>query len=136
MDPRLRAAVDTRLAWYDDVFDRHAIPTRNDGGLWWALGPPPPWHSAVKTTEPDVGVDRVLAAHQHGAVADSFGDLELAPYGFTVLVDASWAHHRPPEEQPSGLPQGWTVVRAARLLAEGSRAHDYVGVLLPAVLDR
>jgi hypothetical protein len=137
VDPRLRAAVDTSLAWYDDVFALHGIPTtQDDGGLWWALGPPPPWHSGVKTSEPGVGVDRVLAVHQHGAVADSFGDLDLAPYGFTVLVDATWAHHPPLDEPPSGLPRGWTVVRDTGLLAEWNRAHDYAGVLLPAVLDR
>jgi len=136
VDPRLRAAVDTSLAWYDDVFALHAIPTQVDGGLWWALCPPPPWHSGVKTTEPGVGVDRVLAVHEHGAVADSFGDLDLAPYGFTVLVDATLVHHLPLDEPPSGLLHGWTVVRDAGLLAEWNRAYDYAGVLLPAVLDR
>jgi hypothetical protein len=136
VDPRLRAAVDTSLAWYVDVFALHAIPTQVDGDLWWARRPPPPWHSCVKTVEPGVGVDRVLAVHQHGSVADSFGDLDLAPYGFTVLVDATWAHHPPIDPPPSGLPGGWTVVRGAGLLEEWNRAHDYAGVLLPAVLGR
>jgi hypothetical protein len=136
VDPRLRAAVDTSLAWYVDVFALHAIPTQVDSGLWWALSPPPPWHSGVKTTEPGVGVDRVLAVHEHGGVADSFGDLELASYGFTLLVDATWTHHRPLAPPSSGLSPGWTVVRDAALLAEWNRAHDYAGVLLPAVLDR
>lgn len=136
MDPRLRAAVDTSLAWYDDVFALHAIPTQVEGGLWWATRPPPPWHSGVKTTEPGVEVERVLAVHDHGAVADSFGDLDLAPYGFTLLVDAMWAHHPPLAAPPSALPQGWTVVRDTGLLAEWNRAHDYAGVLTPAVLER
>jgi hypothetical protein len=136
VDPRPRAAVDTSLAWYVDVFALHAIPTQVDGGLWWALSPPPPWHSGVKTTQPGVGVDRVLAVHERGGVADSFGDLELASYGFTVLVDATWTHHRPLGQPSSGLSPGWTVVRDAGLLAEWNRAHDYAGVLLPAVLDR
>lgn len=136
VDPRLRAAVDSSLAWYEDVFALHAIPTECDAGLWWARGQPPPWHSGVKTTEPNLEVDRVLAVHGQGAVADSFGDLDLAPYGFTVLLDATWVHHPPLDEPLSLLPHGWTVVRDAGLLAEWSRAHDYAGVLPPAILDR
>src|SRR5262245_14870857 len=83
VDPRLRAAVDTSVAWYDDVFVLHGLATRIEDGLWWAVDPPPPWHSGVKTTEPEVGIDRVLAAHEDSGVADSFGDLDLRPHGFT-----------------------------------------------------
>jgi hypothetical protein len=136
VDPRLRTAVDTSLAWYDDVFALHAVPTRTAPGLWWATADPPPWHSRVKTTEPGVSLDRVLAARTGpGAVADSFGDLDLRPHGFTLLVDATWVHH-PAVAGHTGLPGGWSVVRDPGLLAEWSRAHDYAGVLLPAVLDR
>ena len=135
MDPRLRAAVDASLAWYDDVFALHRVPTRTEAGLWWALGAPPPWHSGVKTTEPGVETARVLAVHEHGAVADSFGDLDLGAHGFELLIDATWVHHAPLADQPSTLPDGWIVVRDARLLAEWNRAHDYTGVLLPGVLE-
>jgi hypothetical protein len=134
VDPRLRAAVDTSLAWYADVFALHAVPTRVEEGLWWALDDPPPWHSRAKTIEPGVGVERVLEVVEQGAVADSFGDLDLRPYGFTVLVDATWLHHRVGRPS-SDLPSGWTVVQEVGLLAEWNRAHDYAGVLLPSVLD-
>jgi hypothetical protein len=136
VDPRLRAAVDTSLAWYADVFELHGLPTRTEDGLWWALGEPPPWHSGVKTTEPGLGIDRVLDVPVHGAtVADSFGDLDLRPHGFTLLIDATWVHHGPLDEPPADLPRGWTVVGDPGLLAEWNRAHDYTGVLLPEVLD-
>jgi hypothetical protein len=134
VDPRLRAAVDTSLAWYEDVFALHAIPTRTVAGLWQSLAPPPPWHSGLKTTEPGVEVERVLAVHQHGAVADSFGDLGLRAHGFTTLVEATWVHHGPVAPSATGLPDGWAVVRDPGLLAEWSLAHDYAGVLLPEVL--
>jgi hypothetical protein len=134
VDPRLRAAVDTSLAWYADVFALHGIPTRVEDGVWWALEPPPPWHSDVKTTEPGVDVARVLAVQESGAVADSFGDLDLTPHGFTVLIEATWVHHHPLDEPPAELPHGWTVVRDPGLLAEWNEAHDYAGVLVPAVL--
>jgi hypothetical protein len=136
MDPRLRAAVDTSLAWYEDVFALHDIPTRTANGLWWALRAPPPWHSGVKTTGPGVDVRQVLAVHGGGAVADSFGDLDLRPHGFRVLLDAMWVHHAPLSTPPSQLPAGWRVVGDPEMLAEWSRAHDYVGVLSPEVLDR
>jgi hypothetical protein len=136
VDVRLRAAVEASLAWYDDVFALHDIPTRTEAGLWWALEPPPPWHSGVKTTEPGLDVARVLEVHQVGAVADSFGDLDLGAHGFVELIDATWVHHPPIHEPSSELPPHWTVVRDPGLLEEWSQAHDYAGVLLPAVLDR
>ena len=93
MDPRLRAAVDASHRWYDDVFALHGLRARRVGGLWTALDPPPPWHSCVKTVDPGVPVGDVLAAmerHEHGSVADSFGDLDLASSGFTLLFTATW----------------------------------------------
>jgi hypothetical protein len=135
VDPRLRAAVDASLAWYDDIFALHGIPASTDAGLWWALESSPPWHSEVKTTEPGVDVARVLAVYEGGSIADSFGDLDLRPHGFTVLIEAAWVHHAPVAEPASDLPLGWTVVRDTGLLAEWNAAHDYAGVLIPAVLD-
>lgn len=78
----------------------------------------------------------MLAIHESGAVADSFGDLDLAPHGFTPLVDATWVHHPRRNELRSTLPTGWSVVRDPELLAEWNRAHDYAGVLVSAVLER
>src|SRR4051794_19281479 len=94
-DPRLRAALDASRAWYDDVFALHGIATTTGDGLWWALADPPPWHSAAKTLEPGVPVDRVLDAvadRPSCAVADSFGDLDLGRHGFRLLVEATWLH--------------------------------------------
>jgi hypothetical protein len=136
MDPRLRAAVDASVRWYDDVFALHRIPVRNEDGLWSALGPPPPWHSSVKSLRPGIDSERAVRA-THGferdSVADSFGDLELAAYGFEVLIEATWLH-REPDVGSEALPQAWSVVDTVARLAEWSAAHDYVGVLPPAVL--
>ena len=88
MDPRLRAAVAASVAWYDDVFAALRIPVARRGELWVAGGPPPPYHSAVKTLVPGVATEDVLAAmtaFDHGTVADSFGDQDLAPHGFDLL---------------------------------------------------
>jgi hypothetical protein len=138
VDPRLRAAVDASVGWYDDVFALHGIPVRREGGLWSALRPPPPWHSAVKTLEPGVETERVvrsLAELGHGGVADSFGDLELEARGFELLIDAHWVHREPPPESREGLPDGWSVLRTAPELMAWAAAHDYTDVLPPVVLD-
>ena len=138
MDPRLRAAVDASVRWYDDVFALHRIPVRREGGLWSALGSPPPWHSAVKTFEPGVEAERAVRATDGFAqctVADSFGDLDLAPYGFEVLIEATWLHRGPDDSAAGTLPDGWSVVSSVEALAEWATAHDYAGVLPPTVLD-
>jgi hypothetical protein len=74
------------------------------------------------------------AALDHCAVADSFGDLDLARHGFEVLIEATWLH-RPPDDEPGAWPDGWSVVTRADDLAEWVTAHDHAGVLTPAVLD-
>ena len=138
MDPRLRAAVDASRHWYDDVFALHGIPVRVDDGLWSALAPPPPWHSAVKTLEPGIETARVVRAVEgleHCAVADSFGDLEPDRHGFGLLIEARWVHRDPVGEAPDRLPEGWSVVDTEEELAEWAAAHDYTDVLPPAVLD-
>jgi hypothetical protein len=125
------------VRWYDDVFDLHRIPVRIDDGLWAALGPPPPWHSAVKTLEPGIDAARVLEAasrFEHCAVADSFGDLDLRRHGFEVLLDATWLQRAPVGAGPATLPQGWSVVDDEETLTAWGTAHDYDGVLLPTVL--
>lgn len=137
MDPRLRAAVDASVHWYDDVFAAHGVPVEVTGDLWWALGTPPAWHSAVKTLLPYADLEAVLhamAIHEHGTVADSFGTLDLTPHGFDLFIDATWLH-RPADPDPADtLPPGWSVVTDPALLAEWNGHHDTTGVLLPALL--
>ena len=131
-------AVDASRRWYDDVFALHSIPVRVERGLWWALGPPPPFHSAAKTLVPGVETDRVLRAvdaWEHCSVADSFGDLELDRCGFDLLFEATWVHRAPSEHAAGKLPTGWSLVDTTEALAEWSVAHDYEDVLPPAVLD-
>jgi hypothetical protein len=138
MDPRLRAAVEASVRWYDDVFALHRIPVRVEDGLWISLGPPPPWHSAAKTLQPGVGADRVAEAvggPARCAVADSWGDLNLAPYGFHLLIEATWLLRTPRRTASRALPPGWSVVKDFNDLAQWSAAHDYAGVLPPAVLE-
>lgn len=130
-------AIRASRAWYDDVFAAHGIPTRVDDELWWALAEPPPWHSAVKTLGRDVPADRVVRAvepFEHCSVADSYGTLDLVPFGFRRLFTAAWLHHEGARPSVS-LPDGWGVVTEPEDLTRWNEQHDYAGVLLPAFLD-
>ncbi len=136
MDPRLRSAVDASRRWYDDVFALCDVPVRVTDGLWSALAPGPPWHSVAKTLEPGIETRRVMevvAAFEHCAVADSFGD--LAPDGFDLLIEARWVHRDARRGAGHGLPDGWSLVTTAEDLAEWTTAHDYTDVLPASVLD-
>ena len=113
MDPRLGAAVAASVQWYEDVFVALGIPAARRGDLWVAGGPPPPFHSCVKTLAPGVPTAEVLAAmsaFEHGSVADSFGDQDLAAHGFELLIDATWLH-RPGTSGP--MPAEWRAVATA-----------------------
>jgi hypothetical protein len=137
MDPRLRAAVDASVRWYDAVFAVHGIPAVVEGGVWSARGSPPRWHSAAKTVDPSASSEAVLRAvepFEHCSVADSFGALDLSGSGFSVLFEASWVHRPPPVVRAAELPEGWSVVRDAGTLEGWNVAHDTLDVLVPSLL--
>lgn len=137
VDPRLRVAVDSSLAWYDALCALHGVACQVEDGLWVAGGQPPPLHSAVKTVEPGVDPVRVAEiAASRGGVADSFGDLGLESYGFDLLFAARWIH-RPADDLPArDLAPGWSLVTSADGLAAWTAQHDTAEVLLPALLAR
>jgi hypothetical protein len=135
MDQRLETCVAASLAWYADVFAIHAIPTATERGLWRALGAAPPLHSAAKTLETGVREADVLAAvapYDVCSVADSYGDLDLAPAGFAVLIDATWLWHEPLE--PAPMPDEWARVADEVTLGDWVDRHGTAGVFPPAVL--
>lgn len=130
VDERLLAAVSASRRWYDDVFALHSIPVGSDESLWWAEGTPPRWHSAVKTLVPTTdpaAVLRRMEPHGAGAVADSFGLLDLAAHGFELLIAATWVHHRGVADGPP--PTGWVRVLDADVMDRWNQQHDTVGVL-------
>ncbi len=129
-DERLWQAVAASHSWYDDVFALHGIATGCDDALWWSEGPPPRWHSAVKTLVPTTDPSGVLARmepHEHGAVADGFGLLDLSGHGFEPLFTATWLHHA--AVPPSGMPRGWSRVLDDEVMARWNEHQDTVGVL-------
>lgn len=137
MDPRLETAVEVSRRWYEDIFALHGLSARTTTELWMAIDPPPRWHSVVKTLRPGVATDAVLTAmssHEHGSVADSFGELALGSHRFKLLIDATWLYLAPRDRRDVALPSGWTVVEGEQLLSVWNREHGTDGVLLPRVL--
>ncbi|MGD9957866.1 hypothetical protein [Nocardioides sp.] len=141
MDPRLRAAVDESVCWYDELFALHGVGCGIVNGLWTGHGTPPPLHSAAKTVEPSVPAGAALAAveaHEHCSVADSFGDLDAdgaMSSELDLMFEARWLHH-PPLDRTRALPTGWAPVTTATALAQWTARHDTTDVLLPGLLER
>ena len=126
----LLAVVAASRSWYDDIFDLHRIAIGSDGELWWADGAPPRWHSAVKTLVPTTdpaGVLLRMEPHPHGTIADSFGLLNLAPWGFDLLLAGTWLHHH--GLAASAPPLRWNRVLDTDVMASWNQHHDTVGVL-------
>jgi hypothetical protein len=137
-DRRLAIAVRASLAWYEDVFRVHRIPTRYERGLWSALGEPPRWHSAAKTVHPDVSAERVLGAvkeFESCSVADSFGTLDLGEHEFHQWFGATWLFRAAVVNSTSLWPDGWSVVSDDDELAAWNTAQDTTGVLVADLLQ-
>lgn len=136
MDHRLRCAVDASIGWYDDLCALHGVGSALADGIWSALGPPPPLHSAAVTVEPSATAARVLerlADGPVGGVKDSFATVDLGAAGWHLLFEATWLH-LPAPAAPSGMPPGWREVREPAELARWTAGHDTGEVLLPGLL--
>jgi hypothetical protein len=137
VDPRLRAAVDASVCWYEEMFAVHGLAHRVVDGMWLALGRPPALHSAAKSVQPWASSERALsgvAAFEHCSIADSFATLNLP--GFELLFHARWLFREPPPPSRGRLPAGWAPVRSPSELAAWTAQHDTTEVLLPTLLNR
>ena len=137
MDPRLRAAVDASIGWYEDLCSLHGVGTTMHHGLWSSVTAPPPLHSDAVVVEPQVSADQVvdrLRGRATAGVKDSFATLDLERHGMRLLFAASWMY-RPPAPSTTA-PEAWSVVRTEAGLAEWTAQHDTTDVLLPGILQR
>jgi hypothetical protein len=138
VDPRLRAAVDASIGWYEDLTALHGVPSRVADGLWMSIGPPPPLHSDVAVVEPHVSgnlVDRALADRPTWGFKDSFATIRPSGSDVRLLFAATWIHRAP--AHPSGAaPRRWIRVNDPAWLADWTAHHDTADVLLPGILDR
>ncbi|MGV9213601.1 hypothetical protein ACTFTM_17245 [Micromonospora sp. RB23] len=132
-DVREAAALDN-ARWCDAVCASHGFTGRIDADAWSVPHRSPPWYPDAVTLRPGVDAEALLARIDAGAgasVKDSFADLELAAYGFRVLLDAQWIH-RPPADPPPGPPL--TRVTTGYELAAWASAHGGGSLFRPALL--
>jgi hypothetical protein len=138
LDPRHRVAVDAALGWYVDMCAAHDVRSRLVDGVWRAVDPMPPLHSAALVIEPTAtisGVRAALAEAPHHGVADGFASLDLTELGVRQLFEATWIWR-------AGLaagavpPRGWYRVETADQLAAWNAGWDTEAVIVPAMLRR
>jgi hypothetical protein len=138
VDPRLRAAVDANVGWYETLAAAHGLRTQLRDGFWIALGRPPRLHSDVMSVEPDArseAFERAVADRDGWGFKDSFGTLEPTAPGVRLLFAATWIHATPPDRltTPSGR---WVRIRTDAELETWNVHADTDGVVLPTLLAR
>ncbi|MET0423371.1 MAG: hypothetical protein ABW046_05825 [Actinoplanes sp.] len=113
MDPRLAAAVRENAEWCDLYCRAHRLPVSSDAKLWHTARRSPPYYPDAVTLDPATTEADVLGPIDSGpgcSVKDSFATLDLTPYGFRVLFEATWIH-RP--AGPPGTGETWRRTAAS-----------------------
>ncbi len=115
-------AADNNARWCDAVCRSHALATRFFEDLWIAPEGSPRFYPDAVTLRPGASVARVLAQmpSRTESIKDSFACLDLAPEGFSVLMDARWIVHRSPRAAATALV--WRAVERADELDDWARA--------------
>lgn len=114
-----QAAAANNAKWCDLIARSHGLLTRADRQAWTCQSRTPPLYPDAVTLVPSLSVPDLLGrvdASPGCSVKDSFGALDLAPYGFRALFEANWIA-RPASEPVMSLGQAcWRrIVRPARL---------------------
>ncbi|MGQ0433617.1 MAG: hypothetical protein ACT452_14550 [Microthrixaceae bacterium] len=113
-DPALvAAAAANNAAWCDAVCRTHGLGPTTADDAWTSAARTPPLYPDAVTLAPSPSIPDLLARIDASAgcsIKDSFGSLDLAPFGFEVLFDATWIVRRPGAEPAGSAEQGWTVV--------------------------
>ncbi|WP_243869705.1 hypothetical protein [Streptomyces liangshanensis] len=129
--------------WCASVSRSHGISGTFGERAWWSPRRTPPYYPDAVTLRPDALPDDFLPSVDTGApgcsVKDSFATLDLAPDGFTTIVDARWIHRpadRPVPEWP-GLPAERVLTgdRLAEWQTAWAGGEDTPDVFRPVLLD-
>ena len=130
MDDRVLAAANNNARWCDLICLLHGIPTATESGYWVAQRRSPDLYPDVVTLLPGAAAEDVLRMADDGpgcSVKDSFGTLDLAPWGFEELFQADWIFHdsvTSSAELPSTeTPATWSVVETEEDLAAWAVLH-------------
>jgi hypothetical protein len=87
------AAVRQNATWCDLVCRSHGLSTTWGDEAWTCATRSPELHPDAVTLRPQADVARLLASIDSSSgcsVKDSFAELDLSPWGFDVLFDATW----------------------------------------------
>jgi hypothetical protein len=137
VDARLRLAIDGNVGWYEAIFALHGIGSVLDGGLWSAVGTPPPFHSHALVVEPGVPIETVEARIgdvPNASFKDGFATLDATRIGMSPLFEATWIYRAPGASR--GDASAWVDIRTVADLAAWNAGWDTDEVLVPGVLDR
>jgi hypothetical protein len=102
MHPYVAAAARNNAEWCDLVCRSRGLPTAFRGDAWRVRRRSPPYHPDAVTLAPHVLPEAVMDGIDTSpgcSIKDSFATLDLVPYGFEILFDATWIH-RPPIAAP------------------------------------
>ena len=128
--------------WCRAVCASHGIASRIEGGIWSAQAPTPVGYPEAVTLAPGIDAAAIVAALPVGAssIKDSFADVDLTPFGFEVLFDATWIIDDGSSTVPTGGAQGSTrpsleAIRTPSDLATWAWAHGLRDAFAPALLD-
>jgi hypothetical protein len=106
---RLQKCTNNNHALYQAIFSRLGIEFRRDDSTWYCLEQAPPLYSNIVTRSPDWRPDDIFheidsrfeKENWHKwSIKDSFGVLDLEPYGFTKLFDAKWMYLQASKFEP------------------------------------
>jgi hypothetical protein len=138
-----RLAAANNAEWCDLVCRSHTIDGTFGEDAWTSPTRTPPFYPDAVTLRPDVSVPDLLARIDSSAdcsIKDSFASLDLAPFGFSRLFDATWTVRRATPGQASPATPRWDVVRDSDSFVRWEQAwrgddgpHD---VLRRALLDQ
>lgn len=96
-----RSCFENNHALYQAVFLPKGISFEQNDSIWYSLEKPPPLYSNIVTRSPEWQPDEIFReidqrfeseGWDEWTIKDSFGVLNLEPYGFTKLFDAQWIY--------------------------------------------
>lgn len=103
----LDAAIHQNAAWCDLVCRRHGLATAWTDRAWTCATRAPELYPDAVTLHPDLDVAAMLEridARPGCSVKDSFATIDLEPYGFDVLFEATWVMARGDGSTTTWLP--------------------------------
>src|SRR5689334_8375652 len=92
----LTQAVRNNAEWCDALCRGHGLPGVFSPHAWTNPKRTPLYYPEAVTLSADASAEEILAVidtRPGSSVKDSFGCLDLAPYGFVILFEAQWIQH-------------------------------------------